>query len=508
MWTNLVDSDLNIVQCEWIDHELRSSQKTCIIEKKSYYINCIYFKEISAYFRPIIKCLFGYFPWKRNNLPQLNISPDNIQVEIKDGESILTACLRNNISHLHACGGMGRCSTCRIAVSEGIENCTPANKTEQILAKKIDLPPEFRLACQTEVTGDVHFRRLLLDKRDLVIASQLNKGKYGPVGTSRKPAIMFSDIRGFTPFTESVSSYDIMYILNRYFDIMGEVIIRNGGEINNYIGDAILAFFGLEDSGDPIFRCIKAGVEMLEAMDEFKPYLEKSFGKTFDIGVGIHYGDAIVGMVGTGSSQRLTVIGETVNTASRIESANKEAGTRLLISEEAYEQVKDRVEVEDFVRMKLKGTSLRKTLYEISKVIGETTAKQSESIRFSSGHKWHKTLPVEDLEPGEKKKFIIGSENLLLVNLEDQFYAVNNACPHMHLPLDTGQISDKGTILCPFHDSEFCIKTGEAKRWAETMPDGIPENFAHLIKNIKVCPLKTFPVQIEDGFIWICMNEE
>ena len=86
-----------------------------------------------------------------------------------------------------------------------------------------------------------------------------------------------------------------------------------------------MAFFGLEDSGDPIFRRIKAGVEMLEAMDEFKPYLEKSFGKTFDIGVGIHYGDAIVGMVGTGSSQGLTVIGETVNTASRIESANKEA---------------------------------------------------------------------------------------------------------------------------------------------------------------------------------------
>jgi adenylate cyclase len=116
--------------------------------------------------------LFGYFPWKRNNLPQLNISPDNIQIEIKDGESILTACLRNNISHLHTSGGMDRCSTCRIAVSEGIENCTPANKTEQILAKKIDLPPEFRLACQTEVTGDVHFRRLLLDKWDLVIASQ------------------------------------------------------------------------------------------------------------------------------------------------------------------------------------------------------------------------------------------------------------------------------------------------------------------------------------------------
>ena len=441
-------------------------------------------------------------------MPQLNIAPDNIQIEIKDGESILTACLRNNVSHLHACGGMGRCSTCRIAVSEGIENCSPPNEKEQTLAEKIDLPPGFRLACQTEVTGDIHFRRLLLDKRDLVLANQLNKEKFGPVGTSRKPAIMFSDIRGFTPFTESVSSYDIMYILNRYFDIMGEVIIRNGGQINNYIGDAILAVFGLENSGDPIFRSVKAGVEMLEAMDEFKPYLEQSFGKAFDIGVGIHYGDAIVGMVGTGSSQRLTVIGETVNTASRIESANKEAGTRLLISEEAYEQIKDRVEVEDFVRMKLKGTSQRKTLYEISKVIGVTTARQSDSIRFFSGHKWHKTLPVEDLEPGEKKKFRLESENILLVNLEDQVFAVDNVCPHMHLPLDMGQVSDNGTILCPFHDSEFCLKTGEAKRWAETMPEGVPESFSGLMKNIKVSALTTFMTHIEDGFIWVCMSKK
>jgi nitrite reductase/ring-hydroxylating ferredoxin subunit len=108
--------------------------------------------------------------------------------------------------------------------------------------------------------------------------------------------------------------------------------------------------------------------------------------------------------------------------------------------------------------MKLKGTSLRKTLYEISKVIGETTAKQSKSIRFSSGNKWHKTLPVENLEPGEKKKFILVSENILFVNLEVQVYAVNNACPHMHLPLDTCQIIDKGTILCPFQDSEFSKK--------------------------------------------------
>jgi len=117
-------------------------------------------------------------------------------------------------------------------------------------------------------------------------------------------------------------------------------------------------------------------------------------------------------------------------------------------------------------------------------------------------------LPVEDLEPGEKKKFRLESENILLVNLEDQVFAVDNVCPHMHLPLDMGQVSDNGTILCPFHDSEFCLKTGEAKRWAETMPEGVPESFSGLMKNIKVCALTTFMTHIEDGFIWVCMSKK
>ena len=117
---------------------------------------------------------------------------------------------------------------------------------------------------------------------------------------------------------------------------MREIIIAHGGEINNYIGDAILAIFGLKESRQQSLRAVSASVQMLRAMDEFKLYLKKAYGRDFDIRIGIHYGEVISGSVGFGEDKKDTVIGDAVNVASRIEAINKEAGTRLLISENVY----------------------------------------------------------------------------------------------------------------------------------------------------------------------------
>ena len=103
-------------------------------------------------------------------------------------------------------------------------------------------------------------------------------------------------------------------------------------------------------------------------MDNFQKNIEEAYDDSIDIRIGIHFGEVIVGTVGHGDDKKLTVIGDTVNIASRIEAANKEAETRLLISESAYKEVEDLVEVEDFVRLKLRGSSKRTTLYEISEI--------------------------------------------------------------------------------------------------------------------------------------------
>ncbi len=424
----------------------------------------------------------------------LEIQPDNKKIEISSDETILTASIRKEIPHLSACGGVGKCSTCRISILSGLKNCSERTEHEIKLAKRLNLPDTIRLACQTKVCGKVKYRRLLLDKRDLSLNSQLSSKKTGSVGTVRNLTIMFCDIKGFTPFSESLSAYDVIFILNRYFSIMREIILKNGGEVNNYIGDAILAIFGLKESRQQILRTVNTGLQMLKAMDEFKKYLKDAYDRTFDMRIGIHNGEVIVGSVGYGDDKKLTVIGDVVNIASRIEATNKDAGTRLLISENAYSQVKDSIEIDNYLRLKLRGSSNLITLYEVSNLKNEVLEEYGDvEHKLINGKKWTRTLPGAELKEGEKKKFQFDSEEIILIR-KDGIFAIKNICPHMNLPLDLGQLTEKNTILCPFHNSEFSYKTGDVEMWVGSAPDDIQE---------KCEPLEIIPSTEIESYIWV-----
>ena len=424
----------------------------------------------------------------------LEIQPDNKKIEISSDETILTASIRKEIPHLSACGGVGKCSTCRINILSGLKNCSERTEHEIKLAKRLNLPDTIRLACQTKVCGKVKYRRLLLDKRDLSLNSQLSSKKTGSVGTVRNLTIMFCDIKGFTPFSESLSAYDVIFILNRYFSIMREIILKNGGEVNNYIGDAILAIFGLKESRQQILRTVNTGLQMLKAMDEFKKYLKDAYDRTFDMRIGIHNGEVIVGSVGYGDDKKLTVIGDVVNIASRIEATNKDAGTRLLISENAYSQVKDSIEIDNYLRLKLRGSSNLITLYEVSNLKNEVLEEYGDvEHKLINGKKWTRTLPGAELKEGEKKKFQFDSEEIILIR-KDGIFAIKNICPHMNLPLDLGQLTEKNTILCPFHNSEFSYKTGDVEMWVGSAPDDIQE---------KCEPLEIIPSTEIESYIWV-----
>jgi len=422
------------------------------------------------------------------------VQPDNREIDITEEESILLASLRNNIAHLSACGGTGKCSTCRVEILDGLENCHPRSELEEKLAKKLSFPPNIRLGCQTKLSGNVSFRRLLLDKRDADLNNQISEKRLESVGTIRNLTILFCDIKGFTPFSESLSAYDVIFILNRYFSIMREVIIRHGGEVNNYIGDAILAIFGLKESRQQSLRAVSASVEMLKEMDQFKSYLKQAYGRDFDIRVGVHYGEVISGSVGIGEDRKVTVIGDAVNIASRIESINKEAGTRLLISETVYDQIKEKVSVKNYLRLKLRGTSNLITLYEVNDVNSSALELNvTEVERNIDGKKWFRTLPIQELNLGEKKKFKLKEKEILLIN-EGEIYAIENLCPHMDLPLDIGQITEKATILCPYHKSEFCFKSGEVKKWVGKRPQEHQDECK---------PLNTISVDTDEDYIWV-----
>src|SRR6185369_7806972 len=122
--------------------------------------------------------------------------------------------------------------------------------------------------------------------------------------------------------------------------------------------------FGMEDSTDTALQAVKAGLEMHAAMESLRPYLQTIYANSFNIGVGIHYGEVVVGSIGAQSLKRVTAIGDVVNLASRIEAANKRGGTGLLISEEAHSEVSDRVRLGKTIRVTIPGKTGEYSLYE------------------------------------------------------------------------------------------------------------------------------------------------
>lgn len=286
-------------------------------------------------------------------------------VEVDDPDLTLLEIARTaGIPHASACGGNGRCSTCRVIVLEHPENLTPRDGGELKLARAKGFEPNIRLACQARPTGPVKLRRLVIDEEDLQIAQD---GTPQMTGKDRQLAILFSDIRNFTPFAESHLPYDVIHILGRYFRKVGEPVVRHGGYIDKYIGDGIMALFGLEraSAAEACHDAVAAGLGMLDSLRDFNSYISKQFGTEFRIGIGIHVGSVIIGEMGHPQKMQFTAIGDVVNIASRIESATKVLGVPLLVSSEVRALLGERARYGLCERVNLKGKSGEHLLSEV-----------------------------------------------------------------------------------------------------------------------------------------------
>lgn len=279
---------------------------------------------------------------------------------------ILEASLSSGIDHTHVCGGRARCSTCRVIVTDGLEHCIPRNEKESALAKIKGFSPDVRLACQTTVNNNISLRRLVLDDEDIAVAINEGRSNLNDSGREIEATILFSDIRSFTSFSERSLPYDIVHILNRYFDTLGEDIDFYDGYIDKYMGDGIMAIFGLgtESKESSAFQAVSAAIKMIKSLDRFNEYLGSRFDHQFRIGIGIHTGKVIVGNLGFRKKKEFTAIGDTVNTASRIESLNKKSGTSILVSEQTYLHIKDRFNWNRKYRSRVKGKEQPVVVYE------------------------------------------------------------------------------------------------------------------------------------------------
>ena len=257
--------------------------------------------------------------------------PSGRVVQILRGVSVLEASRIAGIPHASVCGGRGRCSTCRIKV-EGAKEAIPASAPEEAkLLNRVGAAPDVRLACQLRPHGDLRVAPLLpatAQARDA-----LRRPGYLH-GAEREVAILFGDLRAFTQLSEKKLPYDLVFLLNRYFAETGHAIEAAGGRIDKFIGDGVMALFGLDSGVEAGCReALAAAKDMAERMESLNRALIHDMPEPLRIGIGIHTGPAIVGEMGYGTAVSITAVGDSVNTASRIEALTKTYACELVISE-------------------------------------------------------------------------------------------------------------------------------------------------------------------------------
>ncbi|MCD8151954.1 MAG: adenylate/guanylate cyclase domain-containing protein [Clostridiales bacterium] len=189
-------------------------------------------------------------------------------------------------------------------------------------------------------------------------------------GEKRHIAVLFVDIRGFTPLSEALQPENVVEILNEYLGLVTDAIFQNGGTLDKFIGDAAMAVFNAPfDSDDYIYRAVCAARDIAAGSERIAATFLERFGKKVSYGIGVNCGYAVVGNIGSEFRMDYTAIGDTVNTAARLES-NAKPG-QILISEYVYEPLKDRMKVTEVGKIPLKGKSKEIMVYSMDEVLGK-----------------------------------------------------------------------------------------------------------------------------------------
>lgn len=266
----------------------------------------------------------------RSQRPMLRY-PGGRQVPIQPGASVLEISRSEGIAHASVCGGRGRCSTCRVRVSTGAEHLPPPNSQESRVLARIAAPPDVRLACQIRPTRSLEVVPLL--PATVTAEAGFRRPAY-LAGQERELAVMFTDLRGFTQLSDGRLPFDVVYLLNRYFAAMGGAVEQAGGRVDKFIGDGVMALFGLTDPPQEACRqALTAARTMAAALDMLNGDMANDLPAPLRMGIGIHAGPVIVGEMGHGLAKQLTAIGDTVNVASRLEGLCKTLGVAMVVSD-------------------------------------------------------------------------------------------------------------------------------------------------------------------------------
>jgi len=266
-----------------------------------------------------------------------------------------------------------------------------------------------------------------------VAEALLASGDTGMGGKRKNVSVLFSDIRSYTTLTEKLQAEEVVVMLNNYFEVMVDVVFKYGGTLDKYIGDALMAVFGspapLENHG---WCAMQTAVEMREKLAEFNDDRIANGELPIGIGMGVHSDEVVSGNIGSSKRMELTSIGDGVNLASRLESASKQYGTDLIISDNTYKEYKDRLYVRELDFITVKGKSEPVIVYELvgiregcSSIGKPLTEKQQQIIEnYNQGREHYKTPVTQKLSEEEVRELLTKVEQMPEAELKKLSYNV------------------------------------------------------------------------------------
>lgn len=257
--------------------------------------------------------------------------PAGRNVQVPRGWTVLEASRAHGIDHVSLCGGRARCSTCRVRVHGPPAHLPPPGPDERRTLARVSAPADVRLACQLRPLGDLKVTPLFAAASGTATASHL--------GREREVAILFVDLRRWSHLADGQWPVDLVYVLDRYFALVGGAVRDSAGVPNQFIGDSVMAIFGLDCGLPQACRQALRCAALIEArMDEWRAEFGQQFGHALDFGMGLHAGSAAIGEVGYLETTTFTAVGEVVNTASRLQDHSKVSRARLVVSRHAVDQ--------------------------------------------------------------------------------------------------------------------------------------------------------------------------
>ena len=265
--------------------------------------------------------------------------PGDLKVRAPAGPTLLEISRMKGIPHAAVCGGRARCSTCRVKVLYGLDGLGSPATAEAAVLGRIGADEDVRLACQIRPQHALEVLPLVPARTDTSTVAHAQDAYHW--GVEQDVAIMFVDLRNFTGITEAQLAYDVVFLLNQYLDRASQAIRAEGGHIDKFIGDGIMAIFGMQsDLQTGSRQALKAAKRLAAMMEDLNSERGPQFKDPLRIGIGLHGGHVILGRIGAaggGGTANVTALGDVVNTASRLETENKAHDSTLAVSRTVLE---------------------------------------------------------------------------------------------------------------------------------------------------------------------------